>query len=85
MPTQRYCSILDVQFEINRHEIRREDKEKLAVVGTFLRKYTDTTAVIEGHTDNVGYCRPQHDSVRVQGGERGRLPGTSTIRSPRLA
>ncbi len=54
MPTQRYCSILDVQFEINRHEIRREDKEKLAVVGTFLAKYTQTTAVIEGHTDNVG-------------------------------
>jgi OOP family OmpA-OmpF porin len=24
------------------------------VVGTFLTKYPDTTAVIEGHTDNVG-------------------------------
>ena len=54
LPTQQYCSILDVQFDINRHEIRREDKEKLAVVGTFLSKYTETTAVIEGHTDNVG-------------------------------
>jgi len=54
MPTQQYCSILDMQFEINRHEIRREDKEKLAVVGTFLTRYSQTTAVIEGHTDNVG-------------------------------
>lgn len=54
MPTQRYCSILDIQFDINRHEIQREDKEKLAVVGTFLNKYPDTAAVIEGHTDNVG-------------------------------
>ena len=54
MPTQQYCSVLDVQFEINRHEIRRQDKEKLAVVGTFLTKYPQTTAVIEGHTDNVG-------------------------------
>ncbi|VVC83006.1 OmpA family protein [Sideroxydans sp. CL21] len=51
---QRYCSILDIQFEIKQDEIQREEKEKLAVVGTFLNKYPDTTAVIEGHTDNVG-------------------------------
>jgi len=54
MPVQQYCSILDLQFEINRHEIQREDKEKLAVVSRFPGKYPDTTAVIEGHTDNVG-------------------------------
>ncbi|MHB8717022.1 MAG: OmpA family protein [Sulfuricaulis sp.] len=52
--TQQYCSILDIQFEINLSNIQREDKEKLGVVGTFLKKYPDTTAVIEGHTDNVG-------------------------------
>lgn len=52
--THQYCSILDIQFEINLYEIQREDKERLAVVGTFLTKYPDTTAVIEGHTDNVG-------------------------------
>ena len=52
--TQRYCSILDIQFEIKQDEMQLEDKEKLAVVGTFMKKYPDTTAVIEGHTDNVG-------------------------------
>jgi outer membrane protein OmpA-like peptidoglycan-associated protein len=52
--TQQYCSILDIQFEIKLNEIQREEKEKLAVVATFLKKYSDTTAVIEGHTDNVG-------------------------------
>lgn len=52
--TQQYCSILDIEFEINQDEIQREEKEKLAVVGTFLSKYPDTTATIEGHTDNVG-------------------------------
>jgi OmpA-OmpF porin, OOP family len=52
--TQQYCSILDIQFEINLYEIQREEKERLAVVGTFLTKYPDTTAVIEGHTDDVG-------------------------------
>lgn len=52
--TEKYCSILDIQFEINQDDIQREEKEKLGVVGTFLKKYPDTTAVIEGHTDNVG-------------------------------
>jgi OOP family OmpA-OmpF porin len=52
--TQQYCTILELVFEINRDEIKREDLEKLAVVGTFLTKYPGTTAVIEGHTDNVG-------------------------------
>ena len=52
--TQQYCSILDIQFEIKQDDIQREEREKLAVVGTFMNKYPDTTALIEGHTDNVG-------------------------------
>ena len=52
--TQEYCSILDLQFEIKKDDIQREDKEKLAVVGTFMNKYPDTTAIIEGHADNIG-------------------------------
>lgn len=52
--TEEYCSILDIAFEINLVEIQREDKERLAVVATFLNKYPDSTAVIEGHTDDVG-------------------------------
>ncbi len=52
--TEEYCSMLDIQFEINNDEIQREDLERLAVVGTFLKKYPDTSAVVEGHTDNVG-------------------------------
>lgn len=52
--TQEYCSVLDLQFEIKGEDIQRDDKEKLAVVGTFMNKYPSTTAVIEGHADNVG-------------------------------
>jgi OOP family OmpA-OmpF porin len=52
--TQEYCTILDLQFDINKDAIQREDKEKLAVLGTFMTKYPATTAVIEGHSDNVG-------------------------------
>lgn len=52
--TVKYCTILNIEFEINLEEIQREEKEKLAVVATFLKKYPDTTAVIEGHSDNIG-------------------------------
>lgn len=52
--TRKYCSILDIQFEIKKDEIQREDKEKLKVLGTFMTKYPDTTALIEGHSDNIG-------------------------------
>ncbi len=52
--TQQYCSILDVQFEINQNTVQRESNEKIDKVGTFMRQYPATTAVIEGHTDEVG-------------------------------
>lgn len=51
---QQYCSMLDIAFEIKQDDVQREDKEKLAVLGTYMNKYPDTTAVVEGHTDNVG-------------------------------
>ncbi|MEX0899772.1 MAG: OmpA family protein [Gammaproteobacteria bacterium] len=52
--TEQYCSILDIQFEIGQNEIQLEEQEKLSVVATFLNRYPKTTAVIEGHTDDVG-------------------------------
>jgi OOP family OmpA-OmpF porin len=57
--TQQYCTILDIQFEVDQDDIQREEKEKLGVIGTFLNKYPDATAVIEGHTDDVG--TPEHN------------------------
>lgn len=52
--TEQYCANLDIQFEIDQAEIQREVKEKLAVLATFMKQYPDTSAVIEGHTDDVG-------------------------------
>lgn len=52
--TQQYCSILDIQFEINKSTVQRESEEKIEKLAIFMRKYPDTTAVIEGHTDEVG-------------------------------
>lgn len=52
--TQQYCSILDIQFEINQNTVQSESEEKISVLGNFMRKYPSTTAVIEGHSDEVG-------------------------------
>jgi OOP family OmpA-OmpF porin len=57
--TSEYCTILDIQFEIDKSEIQREESERFAVIGTFLAKYPETTVVIEGHTDNIG--TPEHN------------------------
>jgi OOP family OmpA-OmpF porin len=55
--TEEYCTILDLEFTINDSGIQLAGMEKLRVLGTFLNKYPKTTAVIQGHSDNVG--RPQ--------------------------
>jgi OOP family OmpA-OmpF porin len=52
--TQQYCSILDIQFEINKNTVQREAEEKIDKVGIFMKKYPNTTAIIEGHSDEVG-------------------------------
>ena len=52
--TDRYCTLLNFNFEINQAKVQAEAEEKLAVIGRFLEKYPSTTAVIEGHTDDVG-------------------------------
>ena len=53
-PTEEYCTLLDIQFEIAQHEIQLEEWERLAEVARFLKRYPKTSAVIEGHSDSVG-------------------------------
>ena len=50
----KYCITLHGEFDIDRALIRPENRDEVAKVGDFMKKYPTTTAVIEGHTDNVG-------------------------------
>jgi OmpA-OmpF porin, OOP family len=50
----KYCITLHGEFDIDRALIRPEYRDEVAKVGDFMKKYPTTTAVIEGHTDNVG-------------------------------
>jgi OOP family OmpA-OmpF porin len=52
--TEEYCTVLDIQFDIKQKQVRIEDTEKLAALATYMKKYPKTTAVIEGHTDDIG-------------------------------
>lgn len=50
----KYCITLQGEFDIDQAIIRTELHDQIAQVGNFLKKYPTTTAVIEGHTDNIG-------------------------------
>lgn len=50
----KYCVTMGIEFDIDRANVRPEYREQVAKVGNFMKKYPSTTAVIEGHTDNVG-------------------------------
>jgi OmpA-OmpF porin, OOP family len=57
----KYCITLHGEFDIDRALIRPEYREEIAQVGDFMKKYPTTTAVIEGHTDNVGSAEHNMD------------------------
>jgi OOP family OmpA-OmpF porin len=50
----KYCVSLDIEFDINKSDIRPQYHDEVAKVGDFMKKYPTTTAVIEGYTDEVG-------------------------------
>jgi OmpA-OmpF porin, OOP family len=55
----KYCVTLHIEFDIDKADIKPEYKDEVARVGDFLKQYPEATAVIEGHTDNVG--TPEHN------------------------
>ncbi|HJV66031.1 MAG TPA: OmpA family protein [Geomonas sp.] len=60
-PHYKYCVTLHIEFDIDKAEIRPEYRPEVAKVGDFMKKYPTTTAIIEGHTDNVGTAEHNMD------------------------
>lgn len=52
--SEQYCGILDIQFEVDMNAIQREEEERLASLAAYMTRFPNTTALIEGHTDDVG-------------------------------
>ena len=50
----KYCITLNMEFDIDKADVRPQYHDEVKRVADFLKEYPTTTAVIEGHTDNVG-------------------------------
>jgi OOP family OmpA-OmpF porin len=50
----KYCITLHTEFDVDKAEIRPDYRDEISKVGDFMKQYPTTTAVIEGHSDNVG-------------------------------
>ena len=50
----KYCISLDIEYDIQKADIRPQYHDQVARVGEFMKKYPGTTAFIEGYTDEVG-------------------------------
>jgi len=48
------CMTLNVQFDIDKYDVKPQYHDDIARVADFMKKAPSTTAVIEGHTDYVG-------------------------------
>mgnify|MGYP001259466938 CR=1 FL=1 len=57
----KYCITLHTEFDVDKAEIRSEYRDEIAKVGKFMQQYPTTTAVIEGHSDNVGDAEHNRD------------------------
>ena len=53
-PMEKISVTLDVKFDVGKSELRRTFDPSLAKVADFMKRFPDTTVLIEGHTDNVG-------------------------------
>jgi OOP family OmpA-OmpF porin len=53
-PPERLCMALQIEFDTASADIRPESRDEIAKVAEYLKKYPTATAIIEGHTDNVG-------------------------------
>lgn len=50
----KYCISLDIEFDIEKADIRPQYHDQVAKVGEFMKKHPGTSAFIEGYTDEVG-------------------------------
>lgn len=50
----KYCVDLKIEFDIDKADIRPQYRDEVKRVADFMKQYPTTTAVIEGHTDDVG-------------------------------
>ncbi len=53
-PPDMLCMTLKMEFDPGKAEIKPQYDEQIAQVAEYMKQYPATTAIIEGHTDNIG-------------------------------
>jgi OOP family OmpA-OmpF porin len=53
-PPERLCMTLVVDFDSGKADVKPIYRDEIAKVADYMKQYPTTTAIIEGHTDNVG-------------------------------
>ncbi|MFH2203858.1 MAG: OmpA family protein [Elusimicrobiota bacterium] len=53
-PGEKVRITLNVEFDTDKSEVKEQFRGRIKKVADFMQAYPDTTAEIEGHTDNVG-------------------------------
>ena len=71
----KYCVSLDIEFDIDKADIRPQYHDEVAKVGDFMRTNSTTTAVIEGYSDAVGSDDYNMKLSQRRARERGEIPG----------
>jgi OOP family OmpA-OmpF porin len=51
---EKVCMTLKIEFDFDKYDVKPKYHDVIGKVAEFLKKYPETTAVIEGHTDNRG-------------------------------
>lgn len=51
---EKVCMTLKIEFDYDKSDVKPKYHDVIGKVAEFLKKYPNTTAVIEGHTDNRG-------------------------------
>ena len=51
---EKVCITLEIEFDTDKADIKPKYHDEIGKVADFMKKYPDTSGVIEGHTDNVG-------------------------------
>lgn len=53
-PTEQLCMLIQIEFDTGKADIKPQYRDEIAKISDYLKKHPKTTALIEGHTDNIG-------------------------------
>ena len=57
--------VINIEFDTARSDIKKKYHDEIKKIADFMKKYPDTNAVIEGHTDNVDIHKQPERNIKL--------------------